>query len=295
MERSSHYLAEELKKQCDETIYNGEGYLPDIIENLEDKPDFILLNDCFAPKLCPPIYGIAQVNIPKGIIFHDLTVNILERKKYFVQNRFDYVFSHYRDAFLKRYPRLTDKMIWLPHHADINVFKDYNLDKKINWLLMGATEPMLYPLRAIIKGQMNGWEGFVYHPHPGYRHEDEIEPGSLIAEDYAKEINRAKMFMTSDSILRYPVMKYFEVLACNTLLLASASNELEDLGFVDEETFVAINKYNFKEKAVYYLQNEEERIRIARNGFEMVKKNHSTEKRAGELIQHIKRIIEEKK
>lgn len=291
MEKSSYYLAEELKKQCEAMIHTEGGDIRTILSRLPDQPDYILLNDAFAPRLCPTIGELEKIDIPKGVIFHDLSNDRLERQKYVVTNKIGHIFSHYRDPFIRWYPRLAARMIWFPHHANTEIYKDYQQNKEIDLLMMGAVHPRLYPLRALMKAYYDDRDGFVYHPHPGHRHEDEIEQGSLIAEDYAREINRAKIFLTCDSVFNYPVMKYFEVLACNTLLLAPSSKELQDLGFVDGETFVAINKYNFHEKATYFLQNTEERIRIARNGYRMIQKNHSTQKRAGELIQHIERII----
>jgi spore maturation protein CgeB len=105
------------------------------------------------------------------------------------------------------------------------------------------------------------------------------------------EINRAKIFFTCDSIYKYPVNKYFEVLACKTLLLASDSPELYDLGFRSGDNFVAINKHDFLEKAEYYLRNDDERKRIANNGYMLVRKRHSTATRAKELTKMIIKIL----
>ncbi|RST76321.1 glycosyltransferase family 1 protein [Siminovitchia acidinfaciens] len=294
MEKSSHYLAEELKKQCDVMFWRTEGQMANILEQLPYKPDFILLNDCFAPKLGPLIKGLNDVHIPKAIIFHDISNYIHQRKRYIAQENIDMIFVHYRDAFRKWYPQLNRRMIWFPHHANLEIYKDYQLEKNINWLMMGALSSRLYPLRTLMLQRLKSTRGFQYHPHPGYYDEHSIQPGSLIGKDYAQEINRAKMFLTCNSVFEYPLMKYFEVLGCNTLLLAPSSKELTDLGFVDRDTFIAVNKNNFEEKAAYYLRNEDERIRIARNGYQMVREKHSTEKRATELIQHIKQIIKRK-
>ena len=89
-------------------------------------------------------------------------------------------------------------------------------------------------------------------------------------------------------------MKYYETLACNTLVLASASQELTDLGFINGETFVAVDETDFREKSDYYLHHEQERLAIAQKGYEMIQNRHTTKQRAKELLQHIQRIVNQK-
>jgi spore maturation protein CgeB len=105
------------------------------------------------------------------------------------------------------------------------------------------------------------------------------------------EINRAKIFFTCDSVYHYPVAKYFEVLACKTLLLAPASRELTDLGFIPGVNFVSIDESNFEEKAEYYLRHEEERLQIATKGYEMVHARHTTARRAAEFADILETIL----
>ncbi len=91
--------------------------------------------------------------------------------------------------------------------------------------------------------------------------------------------------------MRYPVAKYFEVLACNTLLLAPYFEELDDLGFIPGVHFVEADEHNFEEKAHYYLNHEQERLKIALRGYEMVRARHSSPQRAAEVLAVIKQII----
>lgn len=294
MEKSSYYLGEELRKQCDLLIWNHGGRMIDILSQLPQKPDFILMNDCFAPKLCPLVEGLNEIEIPKGVIFHDISNYIQQRKKFVVQEKIDVIFVHYKDAFKKRYPKLNKRMIWLPHHVNTDLFKNYHLEKTTDLLMMGAMSPRLYPLRAKMLQTLKNIPGFTYYPHPGYGREKDSYPGSLIGKAYAKEINRAKIFLTCHSIYEYPLLKYFEILGCHTLLLAPSSKELTELGFIDGKTFVSVNRNNFKEKAIYYLKHEEERIQITRRGYLMIRNKHSTKQRVTELIQQIQQIIQRK-
>lgn len=284
-----HNLLDEVARYTDLTVWHQPGNINEILNQLNLTPDFILINE-FGETNAPEITGLAELSIPFAVALHDLHYQINQRKTAMEKNNVRYVFSLYRDKFYEWYPQFWRGLCWLPHHFDPHSFIDYGLKKDIDFLLMGAMHPVVYPLRHAILQRMQHHPGFVYHPHPGYR-DFNLDEEALVGTRFAQEINRAKIFFTCDSAYHYPVAKYFEVLACNTLLLASSSRELLDLGFVPGEHFVAINEYNFEEKARYYLDHEEERIRIARQGYAMVQNNHSTSRRAIEMVAMIRKII----
>jgi hypothetical protein len=283
-----YYLQKELSTITDLVVWHEPGNIHDIIGRISFVPDFILIY-LYGSINTPPITGLGSLAIPYGIYVEDLH-SLKDFQKSVDKNNIKYIFNCYRDMFIKTYPQLVNKMRWLPHHVDLNVFRDFDLPKDIPMLMMGAVKNTYYPLRYKILQTLKGNPDFVYHPHPGYRDTDEKE-GKFVREKYAMEINRAKIFFTCDSIYKYPVNKYFEVLACKTLLLASDSPELYDLGFRSGDNFVAINKHDFLEKAEYYLRNDDERKRIANNGYMLVRKRHSTATRAKELTTMIIKIL----
>ena len=288
IEKSSYYLSRELSKHTDLTLWHTRGHIQGILSQLSQEPDFILLND-FKPDYCPEIKGLRSSAVPYGIIMHDLHYKVSQRKRFIVKENIQHIFSICRDSFLSWYPEFEDRMVWFPFHVPEDIFRDYGENKIYNLLMMGAMDPRYYPLRVKMEEEMKGVKGFVHLKHPGY---GVIDDGKVLTgEVYAREINRAKLFLTCDSSLKFPLLKYFEVLACKTLLLAPSNQEIQDLGFKDGENFVSINEYNFKEKAFYYLGNEQEAQEIAINGYNMVHKNHSTEKRVKQLITSVKEII----
>ncbi|MGP4082422.1 glycosyltransferase family protein [Pseudalkalibacillus sp. R45] len=289
IEKSTYYFGEELKKSCNLTYWYEDGNLPDIISQLPQRPDFILFNDQ-KPDYCPWIRNIDQVSIPKGTLVHDLHYRIPRRKKMYKKNCIEHLFVQYRDAFLKWYPEFETQMIWLPHHVPGDIFRDQKSNKDLNLLMLGSLIDHLYPLRVKMYNELSGRADFTYIHHPGYRN---INTNSKIVtgETYAQLLNRSKIFLTCDSIYKFPVLKYFEAAGCGSLLLASGSRELQDLGFIDGETYVEVNENNFHEKAMYYLHNDKERQRIAANGIKLVKQKHTTEIRAKQLLKQIERIV----
>ena len=150
----------------------------------------------------------------------------------------------------------------------------------------------VYPLRQRIVEAYEGDRDFVYHRHPGYQTSGiQQEDPNLTGKDYAKELNRAKIVFTCPSVFYYPVIKYFEVLACKSLLLAPTFPELEDLGFIPGYHFIPIHKDDFHGKASRYLENETERQRIAEQGYRFVRQHHTVKVRAKQLIHEIENIL----
>lgn len=285
-----YYLLSELSKITDlVTCYESDGDIHQILHQLNIKPDFILISEYYE-KDATKITGLSNLSIPYAISMLDLHKNKKLRNQLIVSENIQNIFSVYRDAFYQMYPGFMGNISWLPHHVPLGIFKDYGLSKDIDYLLMGDLDRNYYPLRNEILYKMNNKPGFVYHKHPGYR-EFSVDEKIFVRKRYAQEINRAKIFFTCDSKLHYPVAKYFEVLACKTLLLAPTSPEIEDLGFIPGVNFVSIDEHDFEEKAEYYLNHKKKRLEIVEQGYEMVRARHSTAKRAAELVKMIKNIL----
>lgn len=291
IERSTHYLIEELSKVSNLYCWYEPSDIHHILSMLPERPDFILLND-MKHTHCPVITGLSSLKIPFGIIMHDLHYRVKRRKEFIQENRIRHIFSIYRDAFLERYPEHVMKMRWLPHFANPTIFKDYGLNKDIDMLIMGNIREKSYPFRKKMVDKLSGIPGFIYHKHPGYRDIKEHEKESIfIGENFSREINKAKIFLTCNLIYHYPIRKYYEVLASKTLLLAPSCKELTDLGFQPEKHFIEINERNFLEKTRYYLCHEEEREKIANQGYYFVRENHSLKRRVEQLLSMIEDIL----
>lgn len=286
-----HYLLEELAKLVDLTVWYQPGNIQDILNQLGFVPDFIFINE-YGETNSPQITGLSDLNIPFAVALHDLHYKIAERNEALCRDRVQHIFSIGRDKFYEWYPDHAEKLCWLPHHVNTDVFKDYGLQKEIDYLMMGAVHPRVYPLRYKILNYMNHVPGFIYHEHPGYRlFKDDDQ--SYVHEKYAREINRAKIFLTCGSTWNYPLAKYYEVLACRTLLLAPICKELGELGFIPGVHYVDIDEHNFMTKAEYYLRHEDERRAITLQGYEMVQARHSTAQRAEEMANLIAGILQQ--
>ncbi|WAA13133.1 glycosyltransferase [Fervidibacillus halotolerans] len=286
-----YYFARELAKITNLVIWHNEGNIHEILKKLRVQPDFILIMYYRSnPLICPPITGLNSLHIPFGVYVMDLH-NLHQFRKAVKEDNVQHIFSVYRDSFYRRFPELSDRMKWLPQHVPTDLYKDYNQKKEIDLLMMGTISKSIYPLRYKIKETLKDNPNFTYHPPPPSRYMDKKQKG-FVRERYARELNKAKIFFTCDSIFQYPILKYFEAPACKTLLLAPYSNELRDLGFIPGKNFVAIDETNFLEQAEYYLKNDKERQRITDEGYEFIRKNHSTEVRVKQFVKMVEDILQ---
>lgn len=293
-----------IEKFADVRYWYRDGNIHDILAQLKFQPDFIFHYDMgYGYALAPRIAGLHEVDIPKGCYVIDAHYSPGERRKYFERNKIDLIFSATKSAFLKTYANDKDRFRWLPFSINPAVFKDWQLEKDIDFLLIGQlydrqkktgyqtmTPKGRYPFREVVLEKMRGEKGFVFHPHPGHT----ASAKALVNERYAKELNRAKIFFTCGSRLQYPVQKFFEAPACKTLLLAEPVPDILELGFKDGENFVACNQSDFYEKAMYYLKNEEERKRITENGYRFIHSKHTNDVRAKEFVAEVQKFLRNK-
>ncbi|MDM5340605.1 glycosyltransferase [Fictibacillus enclensis] len=290
-----------IENYADIRFWHSNGNIFDIIKKLDFIPDFILHYDIANHYgLSPNITGLGQTNIPKGCIVIDSHNNPAKRKQYFKDNKIDLIFSVTKEHFLKTHPEYKGKFRWFPFSINPSMFKDWELDKEIDYLLVGQlydqmhktlnntnTRKGQYPFREEVLNRMRGVKGFVHHPHPGHM----APSNAFLNEKYANELNRSKIFFTCGSVYKYPVLKYFEAPACRTLLLAEPNQDILDLGFEDGVNFVACNRTNFYEKAIYYLEHEEERRRITDNGYQFIHTYHTNDVRARNIVNEIEEFL----
>jgi len=278
-----------IERVANVSYHHGDGDILEIVKRQKRRPDFIFHYDITAKNfLSPKIKNLDKINIPVGAYVIDAHWKNDQRRKYFKENNISLIFSVSKTPFLKRFPEYKSKFRFLPFSINPTIIRNRSLKKDIDFLLMGHIAKS-YPFRAAVRDKMKNVNGFVYHKHPGHLVKDRSK--LIIDHDFAKEINRAKIFFTCGSIYQYPVMKYFEVPGCYTLLIAEKNPDLTELGFKDGVHYVAANQSDFYEKGLYYLENEKKRKEIALAGYKFIHQNHTHLIRAQQFIRYVKEVI----
>lgn len=193
--------------------------------------------------------------------------------------------------------RLKIPCFFLPWSVEPSVFRP-SPQKKYDVSLIGSVGGF-YPLRVAISQQLprlarkKRWR-FLFRRPPNtieFRHNinlilknAELRKKWLVGEDYARAVAESKILIFGSSVLRYPIMKYFEGMMSGTLVMADKPYHAEDLHFKSGWNFVEINVQNWQQTLAYYLEDDQLRETIARRGYETALKYHTHQVRAKEFI-----------
>jgi hypothetical protein len=127
----------------------------------------------------------------------------------------------------------------------------------------------------------------VCHDHPGYYTGYNYEQNEAVGRGYALKINNYRAAFTDSSKFHYVLAKYFEIPATGALLVAddSVSGPLSQLGFIDNENYVAVSAENLEAQIRFVLdeRNHEELDQIRRRGQELVWERHKSIDRAQQI------------
>ena len=250
-------------------------------ENLDDinfTPDLIV---GYKPLDIP---GFADSKFLKCLRYNEM-YDVQWTIKEIMMSRSKYVICHHENDYHKYVKMMSNyknqgiNLFHIAHCAEKTVFKDYDLPKKYDLFLGGATNGVSilgkhYPLRdrmVGILGKMSKKYKCHFHRHPGYNLGEAST--NKYAIDFAQQISQAKIAVTCSGKPKSRFGKYIEIPMCGTALAADLPEEDQDsfkkfmieidMSMTDEQI---INKLS------YYLDNDEERNKLTSLGLEWSKK-----------------------
>ncbi len=176
-------------------------------------------------------------------------------------------------------------------------YREKDEEKQLDIVLLGARGRVTYPLRHHMCKELPGFcrinnlSYFIGKKTAAVKYDlnflnqyDAVQKKKMKAgPEFLETLSRARIMLTCSSIYRYPVRKYIEAMSAGALILADKPLHTKEIGLVDGETYVEINKTNWKQKALEYIHNKEERMRIVRNARAVFLQRHTHEKRIEEL------------
>lgn len=197
-------------------------------------------------------------------------------------------------------PLLERPTFVIPHTAPAWIFNgDPEVERPLDFFFIGASGQAYYPLRCEILGKIK--------TEHRQRLSFDLPPYSLPScadlnatwtnerfdshqSWYADQLRKAKVCAFDGSVFLYPLSRYIECMLAGCLVVATMPWDGEELGFKDGVNMVAIDPDNWEEKLFFYLENDDERLKITREAHRFVHENHSCEARAKLIVKDLEAI-----
>lgn len=265
-----------------EVIYYGRGYndfnsnfnLEQIIKRKykNSQPDVVMT---YGRRYTLPFKGIGEVenvikiNVAMDYMRPDAMKN---QNEMFKDHKYDLLFGTTTMAVnsLKE-NNVCERVHFLPFSVNTNIYKNLNLRKTSDVLIAFTIRDDVYPNRSKLKGILKKMKVSKMAGRP-------------IRYKLVEAINKCKIIITSNNKWNSVSMRYTETLASGGFLLTDKPGDLDILGYVDKRHLVVYKDFgDFRDKIKYYLKNDKERNKIAKQGMNFVRANHSCKIRVEEF------------
>jgi len=169
------------------------------------------------------------------------------------------------------------KSMYMFTPANTKVFEDFGLKRTTNVLFTARNYPFEGTLRIMIKKYLKE------------RKDVEIygEKNVILGQKYIKTINQAKIGINVNDFYlfsKYSSNRLTDYLSCGLFTLSVYSEGMEQI-FTDKQDLVYFRNFEeFKELLDYYLEHDEERETIARNGMNKVRNLYNTKVLSQEIL-----------
>ncbi|ARF08726.1 glycosyltransferases group 1 [Catovirus CTV1] len=295
--RSFYYLINILTKKYGYVLIDLSDYclgskFTDVLKDYQNVKNVLVIEN-HNEILIHDIFTDFYDNKIRKYLFADDVHKCREKKNQNYYEHFDKLFVTYYEPFLSMYPHIDkSKVIWCQHAYTNDYLINFNDNPQPKILLSGAIgtaypfrKYMLKLQRSECKNQIN------YLKHPGYKLFDYDDGINKVGKNYATMLNSYLCCFTDCLVHGYIVSKYYEIPATGSLLLAQdpPGDKLEKIGFMDGINYIKCDMNNAKEKINWILdsKNRTKVDDIRRKGMELVRYNHSIEKRADVIVQNI--------
>lgn len=231
-------------------------------------------------------------SIPSVLILNKEYKNMDKKLEFIRKNNINFVFTPHH--LYKEWEKKTNsKFFKLPFAANSSIFKDYSSEKKYDIGFTGNLFNNTYYKSGIMGEHFNNirerisneLEKDCYKDISMYLNGGEYVKG----EHYGKLINSSKIWLCTPSAIELIGPRFYEIMGSCSLLFCRESFAYNEIFKAGEHCVTFKDDLSdFKEKLFYYLNNDEERIKITNQAREHFINNHTWEHRVDELIMRIK-------
>lgn len=273
----------EVLKQAGGIAY-GPGYpgwspertsIPEVICWMGERPELIL---SFMGKYSRWAEGMSKIDIPKVHIIVDYFPWCYGEENSFLKKADISLslanFQHEVRALRGRGFTAEHLPLSISHSA----FPDLGLERDLDVTCILSVVNYAYPTRAAVLQTVARlpYKVFARNSTPSNR---------VWREEYVELINRSKIFVNAVDSCHSLNFKFFEACAGGALLLTEKAEGMKEAGFLDGENCVVYSGVQELSKKIrFFLSNEEERIRIAKNGRDLVLSKHTDQIRVQEML-----------
>lgn len=198
--------------------------------------------------------------------------DVTRREEYIIRNDVDYVLTQYYAPFKRHFSRLDEyELIHFPWAMpeEFIVDPDSITPGEAELVVLGDTGGARSPYET------REWCSefpFVKDPH-----RDVFENKTYSGGEYYEWLRNFEAVVAANSLaddFRYVTSKFFEIPAAGALLFAQYSEDLERLGFTDENCII-FDKENFEDEARAYLESPEKYLSVRREGAKLIGHRHT--------------------
>ena len=287
---------------------NPQGYdkrhtIEMVLKHCPFEPDLI----CFAagwelenpdiPDFDPhPSINVANLGIPSVMVLNK-EYKKLDRKLRFIQdNNIRLVFTAHHN-YSQWQEQINVPFIYFPFAVDPGLFKDYAEMKRYALGFSGSLHKQWTDVRVRIKDHL-----FFRWPIKSPRYwrfrlfwsEGRRLPGFRFPrnENYARLINRSKMWLATPSAVDLVGTRFYEVMATKTLLFCSRSAAYD--GLFEEKTHCVMfdpDLSDFDDKLFYYMNHEDDRQEIVERAYDHVLENHTWARRIEQFTNAVRKFV----
>lgn len=228
---------------------------------------------------------VAEIEDVHGYI-NKLVINFYNFHNFFF-------FVRYRSGIQRLWNRLPN-WYWYPWAVDTSMFHSYrSWDKRENKILLtGRFSRASYPTRWKVYRKLRLEPWFLQIDRPNDIKTGDSEPREA---NYAKLLSSIKIAIATATGQKYTVMKYFEIPACGTAMLAQNApfKDLRDLGFKMGKHFLCLEPQSrtLSIDLEKLLQEDNLLQDVACNSLDLITSRHTVQHRANIWLEYIESIL----
>ncbi len=241
-----------------------------------------------------PAIQVSNTGIPSVMVLNKEYKKLDKKFRFIQDNGIRMVFTvhhHYR-----RWQEQTGvPFVHFPFAVDPELFNDYSERKRYALGFSGQLQMQYSDIRARVKDRL-----FLRWPIKSPRYwririfwlEGRIPFVNQRVEDYARMMNRSKMWLSTPSPANLVGTRFYEIMAAKALLFCSGSTAYNGL-FEDKTHCVLFNPdlSDFDDLFFYYLNHEDERQEIVDRAYAHVLENHTWERRIEQFTDAVGKIL----